>query len=176
MSLAADVFTALRDASHPVVGVSLVDETNQASWSLDFAPGATAPQITAANDALVALSLPGLLLAAAKVAKVEAVAAELRARNRAGFTHGGSVYRIDDGALAAIAVIQAAAPWPGGVGYFAADDTPIAFTGAQFTTFAHAVAVKALERLAHARGLRVAIAAAANQAALDLIDVTAGWP
>jgi hypothetical protein len=176
MSLAADVYAALIGAGHPIVGVSIVDATVQATWTLQFAPGATAPQIAAANAALLVFDVVAWALAAAKVAKVEAVLGELRARNLAGFTHGGVVFRIDDGAIALIGLLQAAAPWPGGITIVAADDSPVAFNTAQLATFADAVATMALARQVHARNFRVAIAAAATQAALDAIDLTAGWP
>lgn len=128
--------------------------------------------------------LVAYFLATRKRERLVDVASELARRNAYGFVHDGKRYQVDDASQARITalVVKAdrfVAGLPGAtwdVTFIAADNSEVAFTAAEFGVFADAASNVVIARRMYARDLKNRILAAADRAALDAIDVTAGWP
>jgi hypothetical protein len=129
--------------------------------------------------------LTTLALDDAKAAKVEAAEGEYTSRLGQGFAYDDKVYQLDDasqaritsmGALAGLVVAEVSgAAWPNPFGFITADNEAVPFTAAQFVPLASAAAARVFALRTNARALKDAILAAEDQAALDAIDITAGW-
>jgi hypothetical protein len=106
--------------------------------------------------------------------------------NPKGFTIQGATMQIDAASQANIGGAVSAAllssqnptdfSWDSGFYWVAADNSHIAMTAAQMVAFGHAVFEYVRLTRMNIRAIKDAIAAAAAQAALDAIDVTAGYP
>jgi len=104
----------------------------------------------------------------------------------AGFSFSGVVYQVDAGSQGNIAAMgimalgsitdPAGSPWPAGFYWIAADNSHIAMDAPTMYAFGRAVAGYVSACVLRLRAIKDAIAAAADQAALDAIDVTAGYP
>jgi hypothetical protein len=104
----------------------------------------------------------------------------------AGFTWSGTLYQIDAASQASIAAMgimalgsiagPAGSPWPAGFDWIAADNSHVPLDAAAMYAFGRAVADYVSACVLRLRALKDAIAAAADRAALDAIDVTAGYP
>ena len=104
----------------------------------------------------------------------------------AGFTYSGTLYQVDASSLSNITSMGAlatasianpnAVPWPSGFYWLAADNSHVAMTAAQMLAFAAAVAGYVSACVLRLRAIKDSIVATADQAALDAIDVTAGYP
>ena len=127
---------------------------------------------------------PGL--AEHRLAKRNEAADDFAARMAAGFTCSGALFQIDGdsqqnitamGALALSSVIDPTAnPWPGDFYWIAADNSHVAMDAAATLAFARSVATYVSSCILRLRAIKDAIAAAADEAALEAIDVTAGYP
>lgn len=119
-----------------------------------------------------------------KLERLADVAVELAKRNAAGFTYNGKAFQLDDASQARITALAvkanrkaagaAGATWSGT--FIAADNTEATFTETEFGAFADAAANVVIARRLYARSLKNDILAAADGAALDAINVSAGWP
>jgi hypothetical protein len=128
--------------------------------------------------------LLGYYLKARKRDRLLEVAAELAKRNAAGFVYQGKPYQLDDTSQARITalVVKAdrflaalpGATWSGK--FIAADNSENTFTAAEFAAFAEAASDVVIARRLYAREVKNTILAAADVAALDAINVSAGWP
>ncbi len=133
----------------------------------------------------------------ALVARTSTLAGEKFSRQRAAFEHctavlaagfsfNGAVYQVDAGSQASIAAMgimalgsitdPAGSPWPAGFYWIAADNSHVAMDAPTMYAFGRAVAGYVSACVLRLRAIKDAIAAAADQAALDAIDVTAGYP
>jgi hypothetical protein len=125
-------------------------------------------------------------LADAKAAKVTAAGAQRATIVGAGFTWSGSRFQIDTESQTRIAAMGALAlgsitdpagsPWDSGFYWVAADNSHVPMDAAATYAFARAVALYVSGCILHLRTIKDGIASAADQAALDAIDVTAGYP
>lgn len=134
----------------------------------------------------VSFTRPGLPLATAKRVKQSLLEAKYQQVLSTGFTAGGKAYDLSFARryeiamyyVKALAVVQglAGATWPTGFTYPANDGSETAATAAQF----RAVAESANDFVAVAdknyRVKSVAIAGAADAAALAAVDINANWP
>ncbi len=103
-----------------------------------------------------------------------------------GFTYAGKLYQIDSasqsnitamGALALGSIADPAnSPWPAGFYWIAADNSHVPMDAPATYAFSRAVASYVSAAILNCRAVKDAIAAAATQAVLDAIDVTAGYP
>jgi len=119
-------------------------------------------------------------------AKTQAALAQYSARIAAGFTFSGTLFQIDPvsqgqiaamGALALGSIADSAnSPWNGGFYWVATDNSHVPMDAATTYAFARAVALYVSACILHLRAIKDAIAGAADQAALDAIDVSAGYP
>lgn len=120
-----------------------------------------------------------------KTAKIAAIGAELERRNAAGFVYEGVTYQLTEAsqnrimalALKAQRVVAGApgATWDDRFVFIAADNTGVPFTAAEFGPFADTAANAVIARRMNARALKDAVLAAADDAAVAAIDITAGW-
>ena len=104
----------------------------------------------------------------------------------AGFTYGGALFQIDSDSqtqMAAMGIMAlgsitdpANSPWPDGFYWVAADNSHVPMDAATMYAFGRAVAGYVSACVLRLRAIKDAIAAAADQASLDAIDVTAGYP
>lgn len=105
----------------------------------------------------------------------------------AGFTYGGKLYQIDPvsqanitgmGALAlsVLAQIAGAPNWPSNFSWIAADNTLTPMTADEMYAFAITIAGFLSAGVLNRRAIKDAIAAGASVAAVQEIDVTAGYP
>jgi hypothetical protein len=133
------------------------------------------------------LSAPPPDLAALRAAKLAAIDAAYGARVAAGLTYGGHAWQIDDESRGNIAGLAARAgfkllgvagvTWPdAGQPYRALDNAWVDFAPADFLTFAQAVADLYTAIRVRYAGLKDALVAAADQAAIAAVDETVGWP
>ena len=121
-----------------------------------------------------------------RFAKRTAAAAHYAALIAAGFTYGGTRFQIDSDSqtqMAAMGIMAlgsitdpAGSPWPGGFYWVAADNSHVAMDAAAMYAFGRAVAGYVSTCVLRLRAIKDTIAAAADQTALDAIDVTAGYP
>jgi len=121
-----------------------------------------------------------------KAAKASAAEAHFQGLIAAGFTWSGTLFQIDDasqtriaamGALALGSIADAAgSPWDGGFYWVAADNSHVPMDAAATYAFARAVALHVSACILNLRAIKDAIAGAADQAALDAIDIAAGYP
>jgi len=119
-------------------------------------------------------------------AKAIAAAGNFAALIAGGFTFSGVSYQIDADSQTRIAAMgimalgsitdPANSPWPGGFYWVAADNSHVAMDAAALYAFGRAVAGYVSACVLRQRAIKDAIAGAADQAALDAIDVTAGYP
>ena len=138
---------------------------------------------TVANGALVRYAPT---LDDAKAAKRTLADATMQARIATGFTWSGKLYQIDAGSQTRIAAMGALAlgsiadpagsPWDGGFYWVAADNSHVPMDAVGMAGFARAVALYVSGCILHLRTIKDTIAGAADQAALDAVDVTAGYP
>jgi hypothetical protein len=122
----------------------------------------------------------------AKAAKTALAEANMQARIAAGFTWSGKLYQIDADSQTRIAAMGALAlgsiadpagsPWNAGFYWVAADNSHVPMDAAATYAFARAVALYASGCILHLRTIKDTVADAADQAALDAVDVTAGYP
>jgi hypothetical protein len=125
-------------------------------------------------------------LADARAAKVRAATARYAALIAAGFTDAGTLYQIDPDSQSRIAALgvmamgsitdPANSPWPAGFYWIAADNSHVPMDAPTMYAFARAVGGYVSACLLRLRAIKDAIATAADPAALDAIDVTAGYP
>ena len=125
-------------------------------------------------------------LADARAAKAAAAEAQFAAILGAGFTCSGKLFQIDADSQTRIAAMGALAlggitdpagsPWPAGFYWVAADNSHVPMDARGTYAFARAVALYVSGCVLHLRTLKDTIAGTADQAALDTIDVTAGYP
>ena len=104
----------------------------------------------------------------------------------AGFTYGGVLYQIDAESQSQLAAMGALAvgsmfnpadsPWPTGFYWIAADNSHVPMDAATTYSFARSVALYVSACILQCRAIKDAIAGAVDEAALDVIDVTAGYP
>lgn len=121
----------------------------------------------------------------ARTAKIAEIGAALTIRMASGFSYEDVTFQLDEaaqGRITALAVkasmVIAGTPgveWPEGFAFIAADNSQKAFTAAEFVAFADAAASTVISRRLHARALKDAVLAAADDAAVAAIDITAGW-
>jgi hypothetical protein len=122
----------------------------------------------------------------AKAAKIVLAEGEFRTRLATGFTWSGALYQIDTdsqtriagmGALALGSIADpAGSPWNSGFYWVAADNSHVPMDAAATYGFARAVALYVSGCILHLRTIKDTIAGATDQAALDAVDVTAGYP
>ena len=125
-------------------------------------------------------------LAESQFAKRTAAAAQYGTLIAAGFTYQGVLFQIDSNSQAQMAAMgvmalgsitdPAGSPWPDGFYWVAADNSHVAMDAATMYAFGRAVAAYVSACVLRLRAIKDAIAGAADQAALDVIDVTAGYP
>jgi len=104
----------------------------------------------------------------------------------AGYSWSGALFQIDANSQAAITAMGADAdrslrdpttfPWDPGFYFIAADNSHVAMTATQMASFSQAIANYVRQARYRVRAIKDAIAAAADRATLDAIDVTAGYP
>ncbi len=121
-----------------------------------------------------------------QAAKIMAALAQYVKLMGAGFTWSGKLYQIDAASQANITAMGALAlgsitdptnsPWPSGFSWIAADNSQTAMDAAAMYGFARAVASYVSGCILNLRRVKTAIAAATTQAALDAIDIAAGYP
>jgi len=110
----------------------------------------------------------------------------MQARIAAGFTWSGKLYQIDTNSQARIAAMGALAlgsiadpvgsPWNAGFYWVAADNSHVPMDAAATYAFARAVALYVSGCILHLRTIKDMIAGAADQTALDAVDVATGYP
>ena len=137
---------------------------------------------TVANGALVRY-VP--TIADSQATKTQAAASQFDALIAAGFTFSGTLFQIDTASQSQIAAMGALAlgsvadpansPWNAGFYWVAADNSHVPMDAPATYAFARAVALYVSGCILHLRAIKDAIAGAADQAALDAIDVTAGY-
>jgi hypothetical protein len=144
--------------------------------------------VTATGDTVVngALAPYAPSLTDKQAAKVQAANANYNALMSVGFTLNGTPFQIDAVSQSQIAAMGALAlgsiadpansPWSAGFYWVAADNSHVPMDAATTYAFARAVALYVSSCILHLRAIKDAIAGAADQAALDAIDVTAGYP
>jgi len=125
-------------------------------------------------------------LAENRFAKTNGAVTHYNALIAAGLTYGGTLFQIDSAAQANIAAMgvlalgsiadPAGSPWPAGFYWIAADNSHVPMDAAALYAFGRAAAAYVSACVLRLRAIKDAIAAAADQAALDAIDVTAGYP
>jgi hypothetical protein len=125
-------------------------------------------------------------LAENRFAKTNGAVAHYNALIAAGFSYGGTLFQIDGMAQANIAAMgvmalgsitdPAGSPWPAGFYWIAADNSHVTMDAAAMYAFGRAAGAYVSACVLRLRAIKDAIAAAADQAALDAIDVTAGYP
>lgn len=156
------------------------------SWSVDgefhFAASVSQEQ----RDAVLAVYAAHDALDGPRRAKLAAAGVQYAAQLAAGVVHGGKVYQIDEASqqnIAAMGALAASvlsgvpgAAWLPGFAFVAADNEPVPMTPAQMFALAQAAAARVFALRLAFRLLKDAIMAADDQAALDAIDVSAGWP
>lgn len=109
-------------------------------------------------------------------------AAVKRERDRletCGFRHGGVVFDSDQRSVQRINTAVQAASVAGpsfSLVWTAADNSDVTLDQAAMLTMPASLAQRAGALHAHAKTLKAAIGSAGNAAALDAIDITAGWP
>jgi hypothetical protein len=138
---------------------------------------------SASNGALVAY-VPSL--AQNQASKAQAATAVYASRIAAGFTWSSVLYQIDPASQANISAMglmalgsvtdPANSPWPSGFYWVAADNSHVAMDAPAMYAFGRAVGAYVSACVLKLRAIKDAIAAAADQATLDAIDVTAGYP
>lgn len=119
-------------------------------------------------------------------AKAVAAAGNFAALIAAGFSFSAVPYQIDTDSQARIAAMgimalgsitdPANSPWPDGFYWVAADNSHVPMDAAAMYAFGRAVGAHVSACVLRLRAIKDAIAGAADQAALDAIDVTAGYP
>lgn len=169
---------------------SLVVDHRAETW---YQPdGSLAPKLTLgqAPDPSWTAAPPPPTLAEVQAAKKAAVDALLLQKVEGGFVYAPLSATFDmgpdrygrwavDNVTAIAAGIANGQGLPASVtspGYWDAANAPHPFTSAEFITFATAMRDHFAALLATARGLKDQVAAATTTAAVDAIDVTAGWP
>lgn len=120
-----------------------------------------------------------------KSAKKMEIEAAFAAAVAAGMPYGGKVLQIDDAsrqniaavATRAIGVVQSIAgmTWPAGFAWRMADNSYLTISAATFLAMGQAAADRYTALILHRGVLKDAVAAAADAAAIDVIDPTAGW-
>jgi len=125
-------------------------------------------------------------LGESRAAQTNAAVAHYNALIAAGFTYGGALFQIDSAAQANIAAMgvmalgsitdPAGSPWPAGFYWIAADNSHLPMDAAQMYAFGRAAGAYVSACVLRLRAIKDAIASAPDQAALDAIDVTAGYP
>lgn len=125
-------------------------------------------------------------LADAQAAKAAAAEAQFASILGAGFTWSGTLFQIDVdsqtrisamGALALGSIADAAGnPWADGFYWVAADNSHVPMDAPATYAFARAVALYVSGCILHLRTIKDTIAGATDQAALDAVDVTVGYP
>lgn len=159
-----------RDAGGAIVGRFLNKQPGYAEeWLADDAP-----------------EILAIVLADKKQDKIAAAAVQYEAQLAAGVVYGGHNFQIDEAsqqriaAMGSLAVAVLAgtpgAAWPPDFVFIAADNTQVAMTAQQMFELAQAAVARVLALRVAFRNLKDAILAAPDQAALDAIDVAAGWP
>ncbi len=121
-----------------------------------------------------------------KAAQAAAAAGDFETRIAAGFTWSGALFQIDADSQARIAAMSimalgsitdpANSPWPDGFYWVAADNSHVPMDAAAMYAFGRAAGAYVSACVLRLRAIKDAIAGAAYQAALDAIDVTAGYP
>jgi hypothetical protein len=111
---------------------------------------------------------------------------QMDARIAAGLIWSGTLFQIDPDSQTRIAAMGALAlgsitdpagsPWIDGFYWVAADNGHVPMDAATTYAFARAVALHVSGCILRLRAIKDAIAGATDQAALDAIDVTAGYP
>lgn len=153
-----------------------------ADGEISFGPGMSQMQ----RDAVMAVYAAHDPLDAPRQAKLAAAGEEYAARLAAGVAHGGKVYQIDEASqrnIAAMGALASAvlagvpgAAWLPGFAFIAADNEPVPMTAEEMFALAQAAAARVFALRVAFRTLKDAILAAADQNALEEIDVAAGWP
>lgn len=126
-------------------------------------------------------------LAFLKDRKRDALAQVFGGKIEAGRVYGGATFQIDQGSTANIAAMAIRAglalanapgtePWPAGFYWIAADNSHVPMDAAAMYAFAQDVGGYMSLLIMTNRAFKDAIENAADVAALDAIDVTAGWP
>ena len=125
-------------------------------------------------------------LADNKTAKIAAAETVFDGLIAAGFTYAGARYQIDSDSqtqLAAMSLMAlgsitdpANSPWIAGFYWIAGDNSHVPMDAPTMYAFGRAVASYVSAGVLRLRAIKDAIAGAADQAALDAIDVTAGYP
>lgn len=129
--------------------------------------------------------LAGLSLGDAKRAKLAAAGVAFLAASKAGLSHGGKLFQLDESSQQNISALStragltlagvAGVSWPPGFAFIATDNSAVPFTAAQFVAFGNAAADRVIAlRLAY-RALKDSILAAESAQALDAIDVAAAF-
>lgn len=139
-----------------------------------YLDGAVAREHTVAN-----LSDASKLASAAAV-KIAAIKAAAATKIAAGFTYNAKVYQIDD--TSQVHMTSTMADFNAGTanahgGYWrSASNENVAMTDAECIAFLRAAKVYKMGVIRNAQTLASACLTAADQAALDAIDITTGWP
>ncbi|MBW6402022.1 DUF4376 domain-containing protein [Roseomonas sp. HJA6] len=117
-------------------------------------------------------------LAVAQAARKAAARQGLDARIAAGMPYGGATLQIDETSQARIsaAVLLAQYELPAGFAWRMADNSAVPIDAAGMIAMGRQAAEYVAALRAHYWGLADAIAAAPDAAALDAIDLAAGWP
>jgi hypothetical protein len=164
---------------------NLTDHPELAFRAMDADPPAFAPAGHMFDGNFAVVPCP-VSLDALKAAKCDAASAYLAARIAGGFTFGGTRFQIDAasqsqitamGALAVGSIADpAGSPWAAGFYWVAADNSHVSMDAAVTYAFARAVALYVGGCILHLRTIKDTITGAADEAALDAIDVAAGYP
>lgn len=122
-----------------------------------------------------------LLLGDAKRVKLAAAGAAFLAASKAGLSHGGKLFQLDESSQQNISALStragfvvagvAGATWPQGFAFIASDNTPVPFTAAQFVAFGNAAADRVIALRFAYRALKDSILAAASAEELDAITI-----
>jgi hypothetical protein len=117
---------------------------------------------------------------------IAAGVAQFNAVIAAGFAYQGKVYQLDPASQSNMTAMGAmalgsignpvASPWPSGFVWIAADNTGTAMTAQQCYAFTFAAGLYGSACVLFLRTLKDRILATASLAAVQAIDVTAGWP
>jgi hypothetical protein len=171
------------------IGTAIVDgAVTWCYYSAQAAPviGYNTHQIASPGTATAAFVPYVATLSESQQAAIIAAANNFSTLIAAGFTFSGTLYQVDQasqasitamGALAAASIANpATTPWPAGFYWVASNNAQIAMSAATMLAFAQAVALYVSGSILQLRAIKDSILAATTIAAVQAIDVTAGYP
>lgn len=157
-----------------------------AAGDFEFGEDMTPMQIAGVQAVYAAHDPVHAALVVLRQQKIVAIDAVAETRAAAGLSYGGKVIQIDDAsrqnisgiATRALGVVQGVEglTWPVGFAWRCLDNSWLEISAADFLAMAQQAADLYTAIVVHRAALKDAATAAADQAALDAIDLAAGWP